>query len=454
MKYLLYLCYKYKTRFMTRLTALRATSLLLFASVCSHGYSQESISMSLRECIDYAKEHSITLQQARIDLDDYTIDAASAKAKFLPSLNGSIRQNLSNSPFTLGDTKNMYSGSYGVDMSMTLYNGGANRNSLTRSKLFTKIGELEIAEAENSIELAITQTYIEILYSTEMIEVAEKSLALSQKNIERGDIMVKVGSMNETDYAQLLTNEATENYNLVAAKTLLRNKYVELKRLLEISDNTELTIDETPLNSEMLVSVIPTVGEVYTAAMAIRPEIAASSLFVESARINERIVKAGFLPTLTLSAGIGVNHSNPSSYSFSQQLRNNYNNTIGLNLSVPIFNRFENRNTLAKSRNATRYATLSYDEASKDLYQTIESLHTNAQNAAAMYTVSQRKLEAIEKSLALVTKQYEVGAKSIIDLLTEQKDMSDSSQEYVESKYTLIYNLAVMEFYKSGIIKL
>ncbi|MFI3305079.1 MAG: TolC family protein [Rikenellaceae bacterium] len=439
---------------MTKLTALKASALLLLANICSQSYGETSMTMSLEECLAYAKEHSITLQQASLELDDYKIDVSSSRSKFLPSLSGSVGQNLSNSPFTQNSTKTSYSGSYGVDMSMTLYNGGENRLSLSRSKLYTKIGEFELEEAENSIELSITQSYIEILYSVEMIEVAEMSLELSRKNIERGEIMLKVGSMNETDYAQLITDEATANYNMVAAQTSLRNKYVELKQLLEIADNTELKIDATPLENEALMNAIPTVGEVYIAAMATRPEIAASNLFVESSKINERIAKSGFLPTLTLSAGVGVSHVSSSSYALSQQLRNNYNNTIGLNLSVPIFSRFDNRNAVSKAKNATRYATLSYDEESKNLYQTIESLHTNAQNAAAMYIVSKRKLEALEKSLALVTKQYEVGAKDIIDLLTEQSDLRESSQEFVESKYTLIFNLAVLEFYKSGVIKL
>ncbi len=439
---------------MTKRTALKATALLLFASISAHSYSQNTLTMSLEECLSYAKEHSITLQQASLDLEDYKIDVASAKSKFLPSLSGSVNQNLSNSPFTLGDKKTSYSGSYGVDMSMTLYRGGENKLSLSKSKLYTKIGEFQLEESKNTIELNITQIYVEILYSMEMIEVAEMSLELSRKNIERGEIMLKVGSMNETDYAQLLTDEATANYDLVAAKTALRNKYVELKQLLEIADDTELNIDPTPLENDALMNAIPTVGEVYIAAMAIRPEIAASNLLVESAKINERIAKSGFLPTLSLSAGVGVSHVSSSSYALSQQLRNNYNNTIGLNLSVPIFSRFENRNAVAKSKNATRYATLNYDDESKNLYQTIESLHTNTQNASAMYIVSKRKLEALEKSLALVTKQYEVGAKNIIDLLTEQNDLRESSQEFLESKYTLIFNLAVLEFYKSGVIKL
>ncbi|MFI3304391.1 MAG: TolC family protein [Rikenellaceae bacterium] len=447
---------------MTRVNVFKATALLFLSGICCQGYSQgNTLVMSLEECLSYAKEHSITLKQKELNLDDYKIEVESAKSKFLPSVSGSVSQSMTNTPFKESQsgfaesvTKSSYSGSYGANMSMTLYKGGENALSLKQSKLYTQIGELGIKEAENSIELSITQVYVEILYAIDMIEVAKVSLELSLKNIERGDVMLKVGSMNEADYAQLVTNEATARYNLVAAQTSLRNKYVELKQLLEITDSTELRIDTSELNSDGLTSSIPSVGEVYLSAMDIRPEIAARSLYVESAKINKQIAKAGFLPTLSLSAGIGINHSTNSSYTFSDQLNNNYNHSVGLNLSIPIFSRFENRQAVAKSKNAIKYAALSYDEESKNLYKTIETLHNNAQNAKAMYVVSKSKLEALTKSLALVTKQYEVGAKNIIELLTEQSDLRESSQEYLESKYTLIYNIAILEFYKSGIIKL
>ncbi len=433
------------------------TGIALLMGVSSQLYAQDgAMTMTLEECLQYAKEHSITLQQAKIDVENYQIDESTAKSAFLPAFSGSVSQGLNNNPFdnTDGAQRSSYSGSYGVDMSMTLYKGGENSLNLKQSKLYTQIGELGIKEIENSLEVSITRLYIEILYATDMIEVVENSLELSRKNIERGEVLRRAGGLNEADFAQLLTAEATENYNLVLAKTSLSSLYVELRQLLEITNETTIRVDTSELISDSLMSAIPSVQEVYSEAMETRPEIAASNLKIETAEYDVRMAKSGFLPTLSLSAGVGVNHGSSSSFGFSDQMRYNYSNSVGLNLSVPIFNRNANRNTLAKSKNASRYASLNHIDESKNLYQTIETLRNNAESAAAMYTVSNTKIEALAKSLALVTKQYEVGAKNIIDLLTEQDDYRTSQQEYLESKYTLILNQAILNFYRTGVIKL
>ncbi|MFR9656363.1 MAG: TolC family protein [Rikenellaceae bacterium] len=433
-------------------------TLILLGAISAPAFSQGGgeLVMSLEECLSYAKEHSITLQQAKLDVEDSQVDRATAKSAFLPSLSASASQGFTNSPISSGDiqSSNKYSGSYGVDLAMNIYNGGENALNLKQSKLSVEIAKLGMEQDEDVLEVSIAQIYVEILYAIEQIEVTKNSIALSEKNIELGDRMLELGSMNRAEYAQLLTAQASEEYNLVVAQNTLRNKYMQLKHLLEITDGTTLKVDSAELNPTSLAIAIPTLEDVYAVAMSIRPEIASSTLSIESAKLDEKIARAGYLPTLSLSAGVGVNHISGTAYTFGYQLKDNYSNSIGLNLSVPIFNKFATRNAVIKSQNATKYASLTLESTSKSLYQTIETLHTNAVNAHAMYMVSQRKLSALEQSLELVTKQYELGRKSVLDLLTEQDDYRLSSQEYLESKYTLILNKALLEYYRTGVIKI
>lgn len=437
----------------------KITAVALLATLCMQSYAQEkkeTLVMSLEQCLDYAKEHSITLKRAQLQVENYSIDESTAKGVFLPSVSASIGQNLNNTPFTTidGATINSYSGSYGIDLSMPLYTGGENRLNVKQSKISTEIATLGVSELVNTLESSVTQIFVEILYVMEQIKVVESSLELSQTNIERGKKLLEVGSINETDYAQLETAEATEQYNLVVAQTTLNNKYLILKQLLEISEDVTLEANASGIAQGELVALIPSIKEVYADALEIRPEIKASQLSIESAELDERIAKSGYLPTVSLTAGIGVGHYSSSDYTFTEQLKNNYNNSIGVNVSIPIFSKWQTRNSVAKSRNAVQSATLDMTESSKDLYQTIESLHNNAVSAYAIYLVSESKLKALEKSLELVTQQYELGMKDIIELLTEQDNYRQSSQEYLESKYTLILNKALLEYYQTGVIKI
>ncbi len=412
--------------------------------------------MNLDACLSYAKENSITLKQAKLEVENSTVDESSAKSAFLPSVNGTITQGFNNSPFetAVNEKMNKYSGSYGVDLSMTLFNGGENSTTLKQSRVSTEIAKMGVEQQEDILEISITQLYVEILYAIEKISVVENSIALAKKNLEYGDKLKSAGGMNEAEYAQLVSAEATEQYNLVVAQTSLSNKYVQLKHLLEITDDSVIRVDASQLTNNSLSVAIPSVGEVYAAALESRPEIMASTLSIKSAEMDEKIARAAYMPTLSLTAGVGVNHVTGTSYTYSYQLKNNYSNAVGLTLSVPIFNRFDTRNAVTKSKNNTKIANLAYTDNTKNLYQTIETLHNNAINAESMYNVSQLKLKALEKSLELVTKQYEVGMKNIIELLTEQDEYQTSSQDFLESKYTFILNRALLEYYKSGIIKL
>ncbi|MFI3248167.1 MAG: TolC family protein [Rikenellaceae bacterium] len=422
-----------------------------------------SMVMNLDQCLDYAKENSITLKQAQISVDNAEVGESNAKSAFLPSLSATVSQGFSNSPFISGDNpssyqgsvnKSSYNGSYGVDMNMTLYNGGENALNLKQSRVSTEIAKLGVAQQEDILEINIAQLYVETLYSIEQIKVVESSIELSKKSLERGAAMKEVGSINEADYALLQSAVASDEYNLVVAQTSLSNRYVQLKQLLEISNDSTLEVSATEILQSSLDSAIPSINEVYVAAMDIRPEITSSTLSIESALLDEKIAKTGYLPTVNLSAGIGVNHLTGSNYTFNYQLKNNYSNSIGLNIQIPIFNKFATRNSVLMAKNATEWANLNYTDQTKELYQTIETLHTNAINAQSMYLVSNSKLQALERSLELVTEQYNVGAKNIIELLTEQDDHRVASQEFLQSKYTLMLNKALLEYYQTGIIKL
>ncbi len=441
---------------MVNLKFLSVAALLLALSFSPKGYAQstqQELSMSLEECLEYAKENSITLQKAQIEIDNSIAQELSAKGSFLPTISGSVSQGLSVYPFNESSTAS-YNGSYGVDLSMTLYNGGKNRAQLQQSQLNEQIANLELDEFSNSLEVAITEIYVEILYAIEKIKVAEISLDLSEQNQERGEAFLEAGSINQVDMAQLESATASNKYNVVVAQTQLSNLYVALKHLLEISNDVALTVKAPELSDDLLLAPIPTVANVYAEALDTRPEIQSSKLLIESAEYDAAIAKSSYLPTLSLSAGTGVNHNSSSSYTFSTQLRNNFDTSAGLSLSIPIFNGYKTRASVTIAENSVKSASLTYSQAEKDLYQTIETLRNNAANSQALYSVSEYMLQASLKSMELTTEQYNLGMKYVLELLTEQDNYNQTYQDHLTNKYQLILNKALLNFYQTNIIKL
>ncbi len=438
---------------------MRVMVLLFGCTLAFEGFAQggsTSISMSLEECLEYAKENSITLKKAQLQIENSESEQVSAKGAFLPTVSGSVSQGLSSYPLNESSSLSAatYAGSYGVDLSMTLYNGGSNRAKLQQSVVGGEIASASMAELSSSLEVAITELYVEILYAIEQIEVAQSSLEISEKSQEQGAAFLEAGTINQADYAQLESATASSKYSVVVAETQLSSLYVSLRHLLEIPYDVEFAIEEITLSDDVLLAQIPTVVDVYQVALDSRPEIQSAELYIQSAQYDQTIAESGFLPKLSLTAGTGVNHSSSSSYDFSSQMRNNFSTSAGLNLSIPIFSGYINRSNVAIAKNSVKTAELSLSEAEKDLYQTIETLRNNAANAQAIYSVSEYMLQANLKSMELTTEQYEVGLKSTIELLTEQDNYNQTYQDYLINKYQLILNKALLGYYKTNIIKL
>lgn len=426
---------------------------------CNVAAAQEygdSVAMTLNECLEFAKINSITLQKAQLEVDNSQADILSSKGAFLPTLSGSISQNVSINPFdeTYGQNSGQYNGSYGIDLALNIYNGGKNKANLEKSNINETIANLGLDEFANSLEVSVTEVYVQILYAIEQIEVAKTSLEISQKNQARGKAFLVAGSINEVDYAQLESSTATYQYNLVVAKADLNNLYVSLKHLLEISQQINIKVTPTELESDLANISISTVETVYQAALEQRPEIASSNLYIATAELDTKIAKAGYLPTVSLTAGTGISHSSSSSYDFSSQLRDNFTTSAGLKVSVPIFSGYQNKTAVQKAENNEKTAGLNLVETQKDLYQTIETLYNNAITAQAKYNVSTVQLDATQKSMELTTKQYELGLKNTIELLTEQDNYNQALQDLLVNKYQFLYNNAILNFYQSNTINL
>ena len=279
-------------------------------------------------------------------------------------------------------------------------------------------------------------------------------LEVSLKNKERGDVLYNVGDINVADLAQLETQEANDKYNVVVAESELRNLNLQLKQLLEIDNGTDIIIDIPEIKNDMINIVIPTIANIYSIALDIRPEIKINELDIESSNLNLALSKSGYLPTVNLVANMSLNHNTSSALNFESQLKNNWGNGIGVNVSIPIFNNRKTKSSVDKSNLAITYSELNLKDSKNQLYRTIESLHNDATNAQMKFIAAEQKLSSVNKSLNLVTQQFELGMKNTIELLTEQSNYISTKQELLQAKYIALLNIILLNHYKGELIQI
>lgn len=349
---------------------------------------------SLNDCIDYALEKNIQLQQNRISLQESSIDVKTAKANLFPSLSFSTGHNLTNRPYQeqsntvsgteiiSSDRKTTYNGSYGLNAQWTVWNGNKRLNSLKQSKLNEQIASLNVTEYENLLKEQITQIFIQILYADESVKINQSTLEVSKANRDRAKELLAEGSISKADLAQLEAQVSNDQYLVVTAESQLKDYKLQLKQLLEIDGEQQIELVLPELDESQVLQPLPKQSDVYETALATRPEIQSSKLNIDYNRLGISVAKAGWYPTISLSASTGSMTNNASTQGWASQMKYGWNNVIGVNLSLPIFNNRQTKSAVEKARLQYNSSQLDFTNKQKELYKNIESLWLDAYNAS------------------------------------------------------------------------
>ena len=422
---------------------------------------------TLEDCIQYAIENNITLQQARLQKQSATETRKQSTAALFPTLSASTNQSVGYRPWqqsgimtvTNGTvntdvTKTYYNGSYGLNASWTVWNGRQNANQLKMDRVSEEQADLSIETTANSIQERIAQLYVQILYVTESVEVERQNLETSKKNEERGQLMVEVGKMSKADLAQLTAQRATDEYNIVQAQTQLADYKLQLRQLLEITDGSNFDIATPETTDEQALTTIPSLQSVYETALAQRPEIKNAKLGIESSDLQLKIAKAGWYPTINMTAGLGTSTNSLSSNTWEKQIKTNFDASAGVGINIPIIDGRRTKTAVNKAKIAHEQAELDLLDQQKQLYATIEGYWLDAWNNQQKFRAATASVESEQASYDLLSEQFHLGLKNIVELMTGKDKLILAQQNRLQSKYMTILSQQLLRFYQGENMKL
>ena len=427
--------------------------ILMAAWCCLSIHAQKK--WTLDECINYAMENNLTLKLSKLKHQSAQEDVMQSKAALLPTLSANTNQGVGYSPFdNTGADKAYYNGSYGVNAQWTVWNGGQNTNTVKQNKLTEEQARLSTDVTANSLQEQITKLYVQILYMSEAIEVNRQSLETSKKNEERGQQMVEVGKMSKADLAQLTAQRASSEYSIVESETQLAKYKLQLKQALDLDAGTAFDVAIPSTSDQQALSDIPSLTSVFEAAMAQRPEIKNALLGIESSNLQMKIAKAGALPSVTMNGGISTSTNSMSTLAWGTQMKNNLDLTASVGVSVPIFDSRRTKTNVNKARIAQEQAHVNYDNEQHELYSTIEELWLDAINNQQKFRSALATVESEQESYNLLSEQFNLGLKNIVELLTGKDKLLTAQQNKLQSKYTTILSQQLLRFYQNGTIKI
>ena len=407
---------------------------------------------NLQTCIDYALENNIQVKAAESNKRIAVVDTKLARAAMLPAVSASISQNLSNYPFTNnedGTSSLTGSGSYSLNTSWQIFDGGVRSINIKQSDLSNEIAFLDIEESKDNIKLAIIQNYFQILYTNESIIAFENALQLSEAQLESNKIKLEVGAVTKSDVSQWESQYASDKYQLINAQISLDNYKLQLKQLLELDTLETMEIVIVEPSKEEVLALLPDQKTIFQTAVNIMPQVKSGALNTAYNELGVTKAKAGYLPKISLQAGIGTgNLYDKTDYNFTSQLKTNWYNSIGLSVNIPIYSNREVKSAVEKAKINIELAKLNQQSIYKDLYANVETTYLNVINSQSQYYAAEEKVRSSQESYDLMEEQFRLGMVNTIELLTEKNTLVSARQQLLQAKYTALINRKILDYYQ------
>jgi len=456
---------------------IKKVALLLLLS--SSLYAQEPKKWTLEECIQYAIAHNIDIKKMALLKENTAVELNTAKMSRLPDLNAGAGQT-----WSFGRSNNTPSGTYenqtisntkvSVSSSTPLFTGFRIHNQIEQGKSKLAVVTYNLEKAKEDLSLNVAFLFLQVLFKKELLKVDEEQLALSQSQVKKTEILVEVGKVPASQLFDIKAQAAKDEVGVTESQNALQLSLLDLMQSLELERTSAFDI-AVPQTEDMVESNMNSIlppEEIYGYAVTSKPQIKAQESSVQNAQKGLKVAKSGYYPSLYLN--MGYNNSYFYNYSmegrsmmndlnepftwrnttFANQIKNNGGEYIGLNLNVPIFNRFDVRNQVQSARLGIQDQQLTLENTKKKLYKEIQTAYSNAVAAQAKYSSSLKAVEASRESFKYAEERYEIGKSTVFEFNEAKKRLIQSLSEQIQAKYDYIFRAKILDFYNGVAITL
>lgn len=430
------------------------------------GAQETAKQWSLEECIRYAIENNIDLKQRELEQQSREVDLHTSKYSWLPSLNASVGENFgfgrSESKDGLIVDRNSANTTAGIQLSMPLLDLKIPSDIAAR-KLDLKASFETLNKAKEDLSINVASYFLQALYNKEMLKIAELQVALSSEQVTKTEALYNAGKVPVSQLYDMKAQLAKDEVTLTESKNNVKLALLDLAQSLELErdgENFDVLEPETGDAVEQYMSSIIPPDQVYDHAVGFKPQIKEQEYLLESQKKMLKVAQAGYYPKLNFSAGYsnGYYHNfgdgDYNNASFSDQLKNNGQKSVGFSLSIPIFNRFQVRNSVRSARINIHNRELMMENSKKTLYKEIQQAYYNATAAQEKYVSSDKSVDASKIAFSYAEERYGVGKSTVFEYSEAKTKYAQSLAEQTQSKYNFIFRAKILDFYNGTPITL
>ena len=444
-------------------TYILKTKLILAVAVFTSLASFSQKKWTLKECVDQALERNISVQQSKLNLKLAVKDVAIANGNFLPNVTGGTSGNFNSglSPDRNGvlTNTNNFNGSFSLRSSGTIFNGYRNTNTYKQAQLGVASSKYDLQKIENDISLFVVNGYLNVLFAKENLNVANVQYEISAKQIEAVKSRFEAGVVAKGEVLNIQSTAAANLQSVIAQENVLNLALLNLAQTIQVPiDNFDVAPIELGTPSENLLYTNSDI--VFEKSLLNRPEIESAKLAIESADLSIEIAKSAYKPTLTYSLSAGTSYYHqfnnllPTRFNddFISQTADRFQYGIGFNVSVPIFNRYQTKNNVAKSEINKEIFITRLESEKIQLKQTIEQAFLDVKAAAKSYQAAKISLAAQEEAFKNSQQRYNFGDMTLFDFDQVRTRLVNAKGVMIRSKFDYVFKTKILEFYSGELV--
>lgn len=442
---------------------------------------------SLQACIAYAQVHNIQVQLQELNVRMSETNLLASKGQMLPNLNGGASHT-----YQYGQTIDRFTNTFVndrvlnqnffVSSNVTVFSGLQNYNTVQQNKFALQASQFGVDQTRYDISMNVASAYLNILFTEDQLEIANKQQALTQAQVDRMQKLVDAGAIARGNLLDLQTQLAQEKVTVVTAANNATIAYLSLTQLMNLDSTRGFHIvrPNLEITNENILSETP--AQIFATAEGTQPSIKQADANVLSAEKGVDVAYGALSPSLSVQGSLGTGYSgaarsavatpngadtigittggdyvlvpgfdyNYSTVPFSDQLDNNFNQSFGVQLTVPIFNRLQVRTNIQRAQIQQLNAELNAELARQNLDKSIQQAYADAQAALQKYRAQVAALSAAEEAFKYTEEKFTVGSVNAVDYTNSKNRRSQAESNVLQAKYDYIFRLKVLDYYKGN----
>ncbi|MCL6274883.1 TolC family protein [Muricauda sp. 2012CJ35-5] len=417
---------------------------------------------TLEECVTFAVENNLTIEQFELDLENAKIDKSDAIGNMLPNLNGTTTIS-SNTGFSINPTNNLPTNSTAfnvngnVSSNVTLFDGLRNLRQLNRAKMNAIANQYRLDDLKDDIKLSVANAYLGVISNKEQLRTFRAQYAVTEQDLKRTKELVESGVVPRGDLLEIEATAADQEQQIVNGESLVLISRINLAQLLQITDYENFDVADAEYQIPPSDILNNSAKVIFDKALSFRNDIKFSESNVKLAEEDLKIAKGAYSPTLSAFFQYGTRYSDvtqipdgngvPFTPNFTDQLWIFDGISYGAQLNVPIFNGWSTRNNVKRSQISLQKAKLQFEQDKLDLETNIQQAYVDVTTFYKAYEAAEKTLEARRLAYDYAKERFNVGLMNAFDFSQAQSRVDNAEASVIRTKYDYIFRLKILEFY-------